>query len=179
LAGIRQQEVTNACRLIGAEPLFAGIEDGHAADTPQQRRKLIRIYRRFRPTLVLAHAANDYHADHRAAAALAEAASWFACSAAHRTTGRALGKPPAVWWMDTVNMTGFVPDFYVDISDFLPLKRKMLACHESQLRRGTDSDFGPLEELMFRQSATRGAQADVAAAEAFQVHRAWKRLGAW
>jgi len=26
---------------------------------------------------------------------------------------------------------------------------------------------------------TRGAQAGVAAAEAFQIHRAWKRLSAW
>ena len=33
----------------------------------ENRRKLIEIFRQFRPTLVIAHAGEDYHADHRAA----------------------------------------------------------------------------------------------------------------
>jgi len=40
---------------------------------------------------------------------------------------------------------------------------------------------GPLtlEEQMIRQAEARGAQAGVAAAEAFRVHLAWKRERAW
>jgi LmbE family N-acetylglucosaminyl deacetylase len=179
LAATRKWEVTEAAKLLGAATFFAGIGDGELADTADQRRKLIKIYRQFRPTLVLAHAPGDYHADHRAASALAEAASWFACSPGHRTRQRPLAQPPAVWWMDTVNMVGFEPGFYINVTDYLRLKQQMLACHESQLKRGRDSDFEPLEQLMLRQTAARGGQAGVAAAEAFRMHAAWKRIRAW
>ena len=86
---------------------------------------------------------------------------------------------PAVWWMDTVNMCGFRPEFYIDVGDHVELKRRMLACHKSQLKRGTGGDFSPLEEQMLTQLKARGAQAEVAAAEAFRAHHAWKRLRAW
>ena len=32
-----------------------------------------------------------------------------------------MASPPALWWMDTLNMSGFVPGFYVDISEYLRL----------------------------------------------------------
>jgi LmbE family N-acetylglucosaminyl deacetylase len=179
LAALRKREVNEAAKLLGANTFYAGIGDGELVDTPEQRRTLIRIYRQFQPTLVLAHAPGDYHADHRSASALAEAASWFACSSGHRTRQRPLAEPPAVWWMDTVNMIGFDPGFYLDVTDHLPLKQQMLSCHGSQLKRGDDSDFEPLEALMLRQAAARGAQAGVAAAEAFRMHAAWKRIRAW
>ncbi len=176
---VRKREMTAAAELIGAELFCIGIEDGELADEPAARRKLLTVYRRYRPTLVLGHAACDYHPDHRAASALAEAASWFACSAGHRTDHPPLAAPPAVWWMDTVEMVGFEPGFYIDVSDYMALKRRMLACHRSQLQRANDADFEPLEELMLRQAAARGAQAGVAAAEAFRIHTAWKRIRAW
>ncbi len=55
----------------------------------------------------------------------------------------------------------------------------VLACHQSQLRRSGDGDFTLLEEQMMRQARARGAQAGVAAAEAFRAHLAWKRARAW
>jgi len=179
LAAVRKREMTAAAKLLGARLLWAGFGDGQLADDPAQRRKLIELYRRFRPTLVLAHCGEDYHADHRAASSLAEAASWFCTSAGHKTPAAVMKTQPALWWMDTVNMSGFRPEFYVDVSEYVELKCRMLACHKSQLRRGAGGDFSPLEEQMLNQSRTRGAQAEVAAAEAFQVHHAWKRLRAW
>lgn len=175
----RQAEFTAAAELVGADVFFGGIGDGELEDRPDQRRELISIYRRYRPTLVLAHAANDYHADHRAASRLAEAASWFACSAGHVTGEAPLAEPPAIWLMDTMEMHGFSPGFYVDVSEHLELKRQMLACHKSQLARSGDRDFAPLEELMLGQSRARGAQAGTEAAEAFCIHPAWKRVRAW
>jgi hypothetical protein len=47
------------------------------------------------------------------------------------------------------------------------------------LQRSGDRDLGPLAELMRRQCQTRGAQAGVAAAEAFRLHDAFKRIGAF
>lgn len=179
LAETRRAEFSAAAELLGAEALFGGIGDGELEDTPEQRRVLVSIFRRFRPTLVLAHSPEDYHADHRAASKLAEAASWFACSAGHVTGEPPLETPPAIWWTDTVEMHGFAPGFYIDVGEHLLLKREMLACHKSQLARAGDSDFAPLEPLMVRQAEARGGQSGAGAAEAFRIHPAWKRVGAW
>lgn len=179
LAAVRRREMAAAAELLKAK-LYAGeIGDGELADDAPTRSRLMEIVRQFRPTLLLAHDLHDYHADHRAAARLTEAVSWFCASIGHVTSSPPLTEPPALWWMDTVNMMDFQPEVFVDISDFVELKRAMLACHQSQLRRGGASDFSPLEPLMMHQAATRGSQSGVAAAEAFRIHRAWKRARAW
>ena len=179
LGAVRRKEMSASARLLGARLFLAKVPDGHLADTPQQRRPLIEVYRQFQPTLVLAHNVQDYHADHRAAGALAEAASWFCASVGHKTRSPALKTQPALWWMDSVNMTGFEPSVYVDVATYMDLKVRMLACHRSQLQRGAEGDFSPLEEVMVRQCQARGAQAGIAAAEAFRPHLAWKRARAW
>jgi len=179
LAEVRREEMRAAAEVLGAALLEGGFGDGQLADGPAERKKLIELLRRFRPTLVLAHARDDYHSDHRAASALAEAASWYCASGGHKTESDVMPTQPAVWWMDTVNMSGFEPGFLVDVGEYVELKRRMLACHKSQLQRGADGDFSPLDEQMLRQCRARGAQAGVDAAEAFQIHTAWKRARAW
>jgi N-acetylglucosamine malate deacetylase 1 len=179
LGAVRRGEMTASAQLLGAA-LFGGlVPDGLLVDDRPTRLRLTEIYRRFRPTLVLAHAPEDYHPDHRAASALAEAASWYCAARGHKTRSPALPVSPALWWMDTVTMSGFAPGFYVDVSKFLTLKEQMLGCHRSQTGRGTDSSFSPLLELMQQQAGTRGAQAGVAAAEAFRAYHAFKRTRAW
>jgi LmbE family N-acetylglucosaminyl deacetylase len=179
LAQVRRSEMTAAAEILGAELFFADVPDGRLQDDAETRRQLIETYRRFTPTLILAHWRDDYHADHRAGGALAEAASWFCCSTGHQTESPAMPGPPALWWMDTVDMAGFEPHFYFDVTGLVDVKRKMLACHASQLARGEHGDFSPLADLMLRQCKARGAQAGVDAAEAFRAHTAWKRIRAW
>jgi LmbE family N-acetylglucosaminyl deacetylase len=176
---VRRREMEASAKLLGARLFLIGQPDGTLADSAELRLKLVEICRRFRPNLVLAHPAEDYHPDHRAASALAEVASWFCASRGYRTRSPALKAPPGLWWMDTMAMTGFKPGFYVDISEFVSLKTKMLACHQSQLSRGHDPDFSPLAEVMRLQYQARGMQAEVEAAEAFRAHFAFKRGHAW
>jgi len=179
LAAVRRREVAASAALLGAELLPGGCPDGSLVDDIQQRRRLTERYRRFKPSLVLAHAPQDYHPDHRAASALAEAASWFCASRGYKTTSPALATSPALWWMDTLNLDGFEPGFYVDISACLELKERLLACHSSQMRRSMDADFSPLARLLRRQAELRGSQAGVAAAEAFRACHSFKRGRAW
>lgn len=179
LAAVRATEARAASKLLGSDLFFAGIPDGELFDSPAARLKLIEIYRRFKPTLVLAHSVEDYHPDHRAAGLLAEAATWFCSGRGHRTRSLALPASPALWWIDTIGMTGFEPDFYIDISDFVALKAGMLGCHESQLSRGKDPDFSPLGQIMKHQFVSRGMQAGVDAAEAFRCRNTFKRARAW
>lgn len=179
LTAVRRRELAAAARLLGAELFFAGIPDSTLSNAGPTRQKLTVIFRRFRPTLVLAHAPEDYHPDHRAAAALAEAASWFCASRGYKAGGASLAAAPALWWMDTLTMSGFDPGFFVDISPYLALKEQMLACHSSQLARSKGKDFAPLADLMRQQCQARGSQTGVSAAEAFRAHHAFKRSRAW
>ncbi len=179
LTEVRRAEMQDAAALLGAAVLFGGFPDGELFDGPDGRPMVIELVRQFRPTLILAHSPEDYHADHRTAGVLAEAASWFAASGGYRTASPAINVPPALWWMDTVNQSDFAAGFFVDVSDYVDLKQQMLACHQTQLRRGADPAFASLEGLMLQKCRTRGAQAGVAAAEAFRIHPAWKRARAW
>jgi len=179
LGAVRRREMGAAARLLGAELYTVGISDAALSDTPAIRQQVTEVLRRFRPTLVLAHALEDYHPDHRAAGGLAEAASWFCASRGYRTRSASLPAAPALWWMDTLNMSGFEPEFFVNITPYLALKERMLGCHRSQLARASDRSFSPLLEVMRRQCQARGAQAGVSAAEAFRSHQAYKRARAW
>ncbi|HEX4150020.1 MAG TPA: PIG-L family deacetylase, partial [Pirellulales bacterium] len=179
LAAVREREMAAAAGLVPAELFMCGVPDGEAADTPRQRKRLIEVYRRFRPTLVLAHSPRDYHPDHRASARLADAASWFAASRGHVTASVPLDEPPQLWRMDCINRGAFRPHFYIDVSDYAELKRRMLTCHKSQLAREADADFTPLAQLLDLQMKARGAEAQTTAAEAFQIHHVLKRVRAW
>lgn len=179
LGDVRSGEMRESAALLGAELLEGGFGDGELFDASESRRAVTELIRRFRPTLVLAHWRGDYHADHQAASAVTETATWFCASAGQKTASPPLAKPPALWWMDTVEMIGFEPHFSIDVSEYVDLKTRMMRCHRSQLARGHEEDFSPLEEMMIRQCRARGAQAGVSAAEAFRTHGAWKRFAAW
>jgi LmbE family N-acetylglucosaminyl deacetylase len=177
LGAVRRKEMTAAAQLLGAELFFGGVGDGTLTDDVATRRVLIEILRRFRTTLVLAHDAADYHADHQAAAKLVEATTWASASRGHETDSPSLPDPPALWIMDTVQMLGFEPGFYVDVSTHMELKRSMLRCHASQLARG--ADLPPLAETVELQARARGMQAGVEYAEAFRIAPLMKRVRAW
>jgi LmbE family N-acetylglucosaminyl deacetylase len=179
LASIRRKEMNASAKLLGGELFFGGFSDASLADEQNSRAKTVELFRRFRPTLVLAHSPEDYHTDHRSASALAEVASWLCASRGHKSKLPPMDSPPALWWMDTINTSGFMPEFFIDISGQAELKKKMLACHKSQLARGRDGDFSPLMELMELQFRARGMQSGVFAAEAFRSHQAFKRMRAW
>lgn len=180
LAAVRKRESEASAAILSAQIFPGRYPDGTLRDVDETRMHLVRTLRTFRPTLVLAHAPNDYHPDHQAASSLAYAASWIAASRGLRTESAApLDRPPALWWMDALTMANFEPTIYVDVSEFVGIKDRMLACHESQLQRATDRDFVSLPDLMHHHLSARGLQADVAAAEAFRPCLAFKRIGAW
>src|SRR5205823_5267548 len=98
LAAVRKREAKASAALLGATLLWCGWADGELVAGLSQQRKLLQGYRAFRPTLVLAHAPEDYHPDHRATAALAEAVSWFAASHGQAARRPALQRQPGRWW---------------------------------------------------------------------------------
>ena len=179
LADVRREEMRQAAGLLQAELFFGELPDGTLADCSAQRQLLLKIFRGFRPSLVLAHAPNDYHPDHQGASKLTQSVSWFAASRGHETSESPLAAPPAVWCMDTVGMHDFTPTLFINVSAYVELKERMLDCHRSQITRAGDRDFAPLRELMRQQLQTRGLQSQVDAAEAFVPLNRFKRMRAW
>jgi LmbE family N-acetylglucosaminyl deacetylase len=177
LGEVRREEMTVSARLLGAQLFLGEVSDGTLMDDIAVRHALTEIVRKFEATLVLAHDPADYHPDHRAASKIAQAASWYCASRGHETVSPPTAGPPALWFMDTVQMLDFEPGFYVDVTDYMELKLAMLRCHESQLLRG--EELPPLASTMELQARARGAQADVEHAEAFRIARMVKRIRAW
>src|SRR3954471_3202501 len=60
VAEVRRLEALEAADLLSAILFWYGASDGELMDGYPQRKKLIQIYREFRPTLVMAHAPEDY-----------------------------------------------------------------------------------------------------------------------
>lgn len=177
LGEVRREEMGAAARLLGARLFLGGVGDGSLRDDGAVCLELTEILRQVEATLVLAHDPADYHPDHQAASRLAQAASWYCASKGHETPSSPMPAPPALWFMDTVQMLGFQPGFYVDVGAQMELKLAMLRCHESQLLRG--GELPPLAETMELQARVRGMQADVDRAEAFRIAPLMKRIRAW
>lgn len=183
LAQVRHQEMAAAAAVLGAE-LYNGLTpDSELYDAPESRNRLCWVMRAFRPTLVLAHHPDDYHSDHRAASAIADAATWICASTGYFVDGGIdndpLETPPALWWMDTIGMHGPPPPILIDVSDYADIKRTMLKSHVTQLTRANDSGFASLEALMELQMSSRGMQGGVAAAEAFTPRNSFRRMAAF
>src|SRR5439155_16171873 len=66
LTALRRKEMRASTEVLSAELFFGDEPDGTLADSSAQRLKLVEIFRRFKPTLVVAHSPEDYHPDHRA-----------------------------------------------------------------------------------------------------------------
>nr|WP_240335455.1 PIG-L deacetylase family protein [Pseudotabrizicola algicola] len=112
----RAAETTAALAALGV-PRFLDFPDGGLRADAALEGALQTLLDEVQPDLLLTHAPNDYHADHRALSAAATQAAGF--------------KVP-VLWMDTLNGTGFVPTHWVDVSAHWAAKEAAIRAHASQ-----------------------------------------------
>ena len=116
LARRRAEETTAALAPLGL-PRFLGFADGALRADAALEGALAALIAETAPDLVLTHAPNDYHADHRALSAAALQAANFAVP---------------VLFMDTLNGTGFQPTHWVDVTAHWPAKEAAIRAHDSQ-----------------------------------------------
>jgi len=175
IAAIRRKESEASAAIIGAKFVCLDVPDVKVIPDLETRRKLTVEIRRARPDVILAHSPDDYMHDHRNASILALDASFDATIANIKTDADPMPFVP-IYFMDTIGGIGFEPAEYVDISDHFHTKRRMLACHESQVAWIAAHDQADLLQTMEIMSRFRGLQAGVAFAEAFRPYAAWGRL---
>jgi LmbE family N-acetylglucosaminyl deacetylase len=117
LARLRREEATAAAALLGAAPRFLDFPDGELVADAVLIGALKTLIRETGPDLVITHAPNDYHADHRALSDGVRIAASFAVPVLHA---------------DTMGGTGFAPTHYVDVSAYRDIKTQAIRAHRSQ-----------------------------------------------
>ena len=178
IAAIRRREAAASAALIGASYNCLGIGDLAVFNDDRSRRAVTEAVRAVRPDIVLAPSPADYHPDHEAVSTLVRDAC-FAASVPNYRTGEAVALEviPHLYFIDPIggrDREG-VPvkaDFGVDIEAVFPIKRAMLAAHESQFawvarQHDIPDQLAALEDWARR----RGKDFAVAMAEGFRQYR--------
>lgn len=175
LARIREQEARTAAELIEAEFIWLGFPDELIFNDRETRLTFVEAIRQAKPDLIITHAPDDYHPDHRVVSSLVFDTSFIASLPNIETGQPAHPVVPPLYYMDTLAGKGFHPTEYVDIGPTIDIKRQMLACHQSQLKWLKDHDNIDVIEFMEVTARTRGFQCNVPYAEGFRQADVWPR----
>jgi N-acetylglucosamine malate deacetylase 1 len=176
LTEIRRKEATNSANLIGADyiPLF--IPDCEVYFDHETMMRVVEVIRKAKPDVLITHSPNDYMPDHMAASQLAFAATFHATVPHFETETEAHTIVPPVYYMDTLVGLDFEPTEYVNISDFIETKKKMMQCHDSQLTWLMEYDNYDALGALVTCAKYRGLQCGAAYAEAFRPAQKWLRM---
>ncbi len=130
---VRREEGIRAAKVIGARRIFLDFQDCRVFDSFEGRMKLAKVIREVKPRLVLAPLwrGEMNHPDHLALGVMARHACRYARFATlwsdkqiHRVEGI----------LHYLSQSESKPDFLVDISDDVETWKKMMECHESQVK---------------------------------------------
>jgi len=133
IAAVREKEARAAAAILDAEFYWLGYDDEFLYDSPDVRRHVIDVIRQFRPDLVLCPDKDkDYHPDHVRTGQIVWDCHVMVTVPLIPTEHPVCEKIHDIWYYDTVAGIGFEPDVYVDITEHVDTKRKILECHESQ-----------------------------------------------
>jgi len=178
ISGIRTSEARAAAALIGASYHCLDERDGLVVYDKPTIQKAIDMFRRIAPSLVFAHAPRDYMMDHEESSKLARGASFMYAAPNSSAYPRVEGSVvPYLYYCDPVDGRDsaghtITATTYIDVTDQLALKTRMLAAHASQ-REWLRAHHGIDEyiDAMKRHVEMRGRDIGVSAAEAFVQHR--------
>lgn len=135
-ADIRDIEAANAAKILGVHHREnLKMEDGFFAHSEDNLRKIIKVIRQFRPSIILANAIEDRHPDHgRSAKLVADAA--FLSGLRKIETIDQIGKVQEAF--RPTNVFHYIqdrvltPDFVVDITPFYETKMESIRAYSTQ-----------------------------------------------
>jgi len=180
ISRIRFQEAKAAADFLGAGYACTGLSDMEVFTNIENLRKAVEVMRSFDPDVVLTHSPTDYMVDHEETSRLVRDAAFTNAMPLFSTLqfpaapiGRAT---PVLYYSDPIEGLDHLgnrifPQFYVDISDQVEKKRRMLSCHSSQ-REWLRSHHG-LDEYINQMTSwgeRYGREAGCAYAEGFRQH---------
>ncbi|HYK89013.1 MAG TPA: PIG-L family deacetylase [Acidobacteriota bacterium] len=141
ISRVRLREAQDAAAFLGAAFSCAGFRDVEVFSNAQNLRSVVELVRAFDPDVIITHSPADYMVDHEEASRMVRAAAFAIAmplyETAHIPAARVARATPALYYSDPVEGIDALgdrirPEFYVNITDQMGLKRDMLSRHKSQ-----------------------------------------------
>lgn len=174
LVSVRKQEARRSAELIHADFFWLGFPDGKLEYNVKVRMALNKVVREFNPDLIITHNPEDYISDHRITSKHVVDVGLWAHVGPLIPEMEGTPQVPSIAFMDTLAGISFIPERYIDITDFFNMKKKMLSCHESQ--QSWLADYGGIDymETIEIGCRYRGIQSQVKYAEGFKIWHGWQ-----
>lgn len=171
---MRAAEAKRAGQLAGIEVISAGFDDLDIFDGNRSSRdRIVEVIQYAQPDFIITHNPDDYMPDHAAVSRLVFDASFAATLPNYPTEAKRAAQLVPIYYMDTLAGVGFEPTEYVDISEEIDLKIRMLCCHESQIVWMRDHDGIDFADMVRTCSRYRGYQCGADYAEGFRQCRTY------
>jgi 4-oxalomesaconate hydratase len=141
IKAVRRAEAEAAAAALGAEIEFLDLGDYPLRESDDAVSRLVDVYRRVKPTVVLTHPLVDpYNGDHPAAArmalqarVLAQAIGVANSDGSFPTKADIIGAPPVFFFEPHQSeQCDFKPNVLLDITDAFPAKRAAMECMPAQ-----------------------------------------------
>lgn len=166
-AAIREAEQLKAASYLDAQVRFLRFDDEGLQDSPVTRRAVLTAIRWANPDIIITNAFTDGSTDHAITAELVTRVILSVGGRHHNADLPPIDKKPQVFFFTAGGDIENIPRAYVDISDVIETKKKMLYCHESQYRWMQTFMEGDFCDSMLGVSRLLGIQAGCKYAEGF------------
>lgn len=176
ISRMRTAEAKNSAQVINATYHCLEFDDVYILYDRETLNRTTALVRKVAPSLVLTHSPSDYMVDHEMTSRIVQTAC-FAAGVKLMEVGEEHFEPvPYLIYSDPLEGKDILgnlvqPTFYVDITQEIGIKEKMLACHASQ--RNWLMAHHKVDEYilaMKRFGEQRGQEINVAYAEGFRQH---------
>ena len=146
----REMEAIAGLKKIST-PTFLNIPDGELGEDPEHGKVIKENILKIMPDLIITHAQNDYHSDHRSLSLI---------------TSSVVSHYIPLLYCDTLMGINFNPNFYIDITEHFLLKKEAILKHKTQ----KPQRFVDLFELMnsYRAAQCNAPKGKYAEAYAFE-----------
>lgn len=137
----RAREAASAALLLGVRRVTLGLPNRYLQDTVEARNRVAEVIRDVRPDLLFVPYWEDAHPDHVAAAALGEAARFYAKLTKTSIAGEPFYPRRVIHFLSTHYRLHVRPSFIIDISPHIETKMAAVAAYASQFgpERGNES----------------------------------------
>ena len=176
ISRIRRAEASRSAALIGASYHCLEFEDIYIFFNRETINKTTALIRKIDPDIVFTSPLEDYMLDHIMTGRIVQTACFSAGIKNMEVQEKPVKQTPHLYYCDPIegkNIFGnnVHPSMYVDVTDEMPLREKMLACHESQ--RSWLKEHNKMDEYilsMKRFARQRGIECGTKYAEGFTQH---------
>jgi len=172
-AAIREAEMLRCSAHYGAQTMFLRFDDEGLLDTPETRRAVLNAIRWADPDLILCNPPWDHSPDHGMTGKLVTEVLLSVGGNLHPSDYPPIRKTPSLFFYETgAGQFDFTPDIYVDITEQIDEKCRMVMYHESQLAwiADTAGRDGYFANSCRARARYVGIQADCPYAEGFVAH---------